>query len=186
MFGGMPLIAKDPSDPVFVCLEKLATGFDSSTIADGTGAPVASLTIPLSVPAPPRDWPAASVGPTQTTQNNANASAGGSRGIARQYLIMANATISTVDKALPLLFRSRVEVNVEGAQVMTARGRSGPPGAGNGPLARIVCKIWRPSAILRRQATTIAAYLSAGRRAHYTLSRLPFFRTRGHATLERP
>jgi len=63
---------------------------------------------------------------------------------------MANATISTVDNSLPLLFRSRVEVNVEGAQIMTARGRSGPSGAGNGPLARIVCEIRRNSAMLRK------------------------------------
>ena len=98
-------MAKAPSDPVFVCLETLVTGFNSSTVADGTGASVASLTIPLSVPEPPRDWPAAS-GPTQTTPNKANASAEGSQEVARHALIMANATISTVDKELPLLRRS--------------------------------------------------------------------------------
>ena len=180
MFGGMPLMAKAPSDPVFACLEKLVTGFDSSTIADGTGAPVASLTMPRSVPVPPRDWPAASVGLTQTTQNNANTSAGGRREVARHDLIMANATISTVDNELLLLWRSWVEVNAKSAQVVTAGRRSGPSVAGNSPLARIVCKIRRNSAMLRKANNhdySILVPLKAG--VLLVLKRLPLLMLSG-------
>ena len=52
MLGAMLLIRKVPSTPVCVRTEKPETGLDNSIETDGTGAPVASLTVPLSVPAP--------------------------------------------------------------------------------------------------------------------------------------
>jgi len=52
-------MANAPFGWVCVCREKPVTGLDSSTMADGMGAPAGSVTIPRKVPAPPNDCAAA-------------------------------------------------------------------------------------------------------------------------------